>query len=97
MKVLFRQTIDLYGTRYNVGLRDIPEGHACGADWDIYVKAGWVVVQDKPKAVEAVEVEAAPVAEVAVEVAEDVVADDPESTEAAPVAEVDKPARSKKK
>lgn len=42
MKVLLRQTVDLFGTRYGVGLRDIPEGHACGEDWDIYVKAGWI-------------------------------------------------------
>lgn len=94
MKVLLRQTIDLFGARYGVGLRDIPDGHACGADWDIYVKAGWIVVQDKPKAAEAVVVEAAPVADVIEEVA-DVIADEPETTEAAPVADVVK--RSKKK
>ena len=36
------QTIDLYGTRYGVGLRDIPAGHACGVAWDGFVDAGWV-------------------------------------------------------
>ena len=104
MKVLLRQTIDLYGVRYGVGLRDIPDGHACGADWDCYVKAGWIVPQDKPKAVEAVAVEpvaveAAQVAEVAVEVA-DVVAES-DVVDSVPVAEAaqvaEKPSSSKKK
>lgn len=47
-RVLVRQAVDLYGVRYHVGLRDIPAGHACGANWDYAVNAGYVDVQDKP-------------------------------------------------
>ena len=54
MKVLLRQSISLYGADYSVGLREVPEGHACGDAWDIYVKAGWIVPQVKPAETEAV-------------------------------------------
>ena len=54
MKVLLRQSISLYGVDYSVGLREIPEGHACGDAWDIYVKAGWIIPQVKPAEPEAV-------------------------------------------
>ena len=54
MKVLLRQSISLYGVDYSVGLREIPDGHACGDAWDIYVKAGWIVPQVKPAEPEAV-------------------------------------------
>lgn len=80
MKVMLRQTIELYGDRYSVGLRDIPEGHACGDQWDYAVKAGWVQFVDKPaEPVVAVAAEVEPIAEVVVEV-------EPEA-EAQPVAE----------
>jgi hypothetical protein len=94
MKVLLRQTIDLYGVRYSVGMRDIPDGHCCGADWDSFVKAGWVVVQDKPKAVETVVVEAAQ-AEPVADVVESDAADDA-VVEAVEVVEAAKPKRKKK-
>ena len=58
MKVLLRQSISLYGADYSVGLREIPDGHACGDAWDIYVKAGWIVPQVKPAEPEAVAAEA---------------------------------------
>ncbi len=58
MKVLLRQSISLYGVDYSVGLREIPEGHACGDAWDIYVKAGWIIPQVKPAEPEAVAAEA---------------------------------------
>lgn len=48
MKVILLQTVDLYGTRYGVGLRDIPAGHACGVAWDGFVNAGWVKFLDAP-------------------------------------------------
>ncbi len=54
MKVLLRQSISLYGADYSVGLREIPDGHACGDAWDVYVKAGWIVPQVKPAEPEAV-------------------------------------------
>lgn len=54
MKVLLRQSISLYGVDYSVGLREIPDGHACGDAWDVYVKAGWIVPQVKPAEPEAV-------------------------------------------
>lgn len=55
--VIVRQTVDLYGTRYKVGLRDIPEGHQCGHEWDGAVAAGYVepVAKVAQKAAEVVE------------------------------------------
>ncbi len=55
--VIVRQTVDLYGTRYKVGLRDIPEGHQCGHEWDGAVAAGYVepVAKVSQKAAEVVE------------------------------------------
>lgn len=55
--VIVRQTIDLYGTRYKVGLRDIPEGHQCGHEWEGAVAAGYVEPTAKvsQKAAEVVE------------------------------------------
>jgi len=93
MKVLLRQSISLYGADYGVGLREIPDGHACGEAWDIYVKAGWIVPQGKPVEKPA-EPEAAAEA-VAVEVADDA---DSETVdiEAEPEAAAEKHSRKKK-
>ena len=57
MKCIVRQQVDLYGTVYRVGLRDIPAGHACGDYFDLCVASGWISVQQtnaKPAVVVAV-------------------------------------------
>lgn len=79
MKVLLKQSIELYGARYSVGLRDIPEGHCCGRDWDWAVNAGYAELIDKPVAV---------VAEPEAVVEAVVVADEPISETVEAVAEV---------
>lgn len=64
MKCLVLQTIDLYGTRYKVGQREIPAGHACGAEWDAAVAHGWVQsLEPVVKAVDAVVAEVSDVVE----------------------------------
>lgn len=77
--VIVRQTIDLYGTRYKVGLRDIPEGHQCGHEWDGAVSAGYVepVVKVAQKATEAADNVVEAVQVVADQDACDEVADQP--------------------
>ena len=57
MKCIVRQQVDLYGTVYRVGLRDIPAGHACGDYFDKCVASGWISIQQtnaKPAVVVAV-------------------------------------------
>ena len=49
MQVVVRQAVLLFGERYSVGLRDIPAGHCCGADWDYALKCGYVVPQESAK------------------------------------------------
>lgn len=46
MQVVVRQSVLLYGVRYAVGLRDIPEGHCCGAEFDAFVVDGSLVPQE---------------------------------------------------
>lgn len=46
MLVVVRQSVLLYGVRYAVGLRDIPEGHCCGAEFDAFVADGSLVPQE---------------------------------------------------
>lgn len=55
MQVVVRQAVLLFGERYGVGLRDIPAGHCCGADWDYALKCGYVVPQESAKPAEKTE------------------------------------------
>ena len=50
-----RQAVLLFGERYSVGLRDIPAGHCCGADWDYALKCGYVVPQESAKPAKKIE------------------------------------------
>ncbi len=55
MQVVVRQAVLLFGERYSVGLRDIPAGHCCGADWDYALKCGYVVPQESAKPAKKIE------------------------------------------
>lgn len=55
MQVVVRQAVLLFGERYSVGLRDIPAGHCCGADWDYALKCGYVVPQVSAKPAKKIE------------------------------------------
>ena len=55
IRCIVKQAISLYGVVYKVGRRDIPAGHACGDDWDSFVRSGWITLLDKlPDIVETV-------------------------------------------
>lgn len=84
--VIVRQAIDLYGVRYRTGLRDIPEGHQCGDEWDYAVKCGYV---------EPVAKKAAVVADPVVDVVGDT-ADAVESVDDAAEVQTEKPSRKKR-
>ena len=55
MQVVVHQAVLLFGERYSVGLRDIPAGHCCGADWDYALKCGYIVPQESAKPAEKIE------------------------------------------
>lgn len=55
MQVVVRQAVLLFGERYSVGLRDIPAGHCCGADWDYALKCGYVIPQESAKPAKKIE------------------------------------------